>query len=91
MSRKELRAYVLARREDREAFYAFVDRLHESVAVIEAAVVKWLHFQHPHQTINKLPESYSSLSLTASEGTQTEVKRQIKGSSQPTNKPLIEL
>ena len=40
MSRKELRAYVLARREDREAFYAFVDRLHESVPVIEAAVVK---------------------------------------------------
>ena len=40
MSRKELRAYVLACREDRQAFYAFVDRLHESVAVIEAAVVK---------------------------------------------------
>jgi hypothetical protein len=40
MSRKEFRACVLARREDREAFYAFVDRLHESVAVIEAAVVK---------------------------------------------------
>ncbi|WP_442927807.1 DUF6887 family protein [Microcoleus sp. A003_D6] len=40
MSRKELRAYVLAHREDNEAFYAFVDRLHESVAVTEAAVVK---------------------------------------------------
>jgi len=91
MSRKELRAYVLARREDREAFYAFVDRLHESVAVIEAAVVKWLHFQHPNQTINKPPESYSSLSLTASEGTKTEFKRQIMGSSLPTNKPFIEL
>jgi hypothetical protein len=91
MSRKELRACVLARREDREAFYAFVDRLHESVAVIEAAVVKWLHFQHQNQTINKLPVSYSSLSLTASEGTKTEVKRQIMGSSLPTNKPFIEL
>ena len=86
-----MRACVLARREYREAFYAFVDRLHESVAVIEAAVVKWLHFQHPHPNINKLPESYSSLSLTASEGTQTEVKRQIMGSSQPTNKPFIDL
>ena len=31
--------YVLAHREDREAFNAFGDRLHESVAVIEAAVV----------------------------------------------------
>lgn len=40
MSGKELRAYVLAPREAREAFYAFVDRLHESVAVIEAEVVK---------------------------------------------------
>jgi hypothetical protein len=91
MSRKELRAYVLARREDREAFYAFVDRLHESVAVIEAAVVKWLQFQHQNQTINKPPESYSSLSLTAAEGTKTEVKRQIMGSFLPTKKPFREL
>jgi hypothetical protein len=50
-----------------------------------------LHFQHPNQTINKLPESYSSWSLTASEGTKTEVKRQIMGSSLPTNKPFIEI
>jgi hypothetical protein len=50
-----------------------------------------LHFQHPNQTINKLPESYSSLSLTDSEGTKTEVKRQIMGSSLPTNKPFLEL
>lgn len=91
MSRKELRAYVLARREDRQAFYAFVDRLYESVAVIEAAVVKWLHFYHPNQTINKLSESYSSWSLTASKGTKTEVKRQIMGSSLPTNKPFREI
>ena len=91
MSRKELRAYVLAHREDQEAFYAFVDRLHESVAVIEAAVVKWLHFQHPNHTINKLPESYSSWSLTDSEGNQTEVKLLIMGSSLQTNKRFIEL
>jgi len=91
MSRKELRAYVLAHREDQEAFYAFVDRLHESVTVIEAAVVKWLHFQHPNHTINKLPESYSSWSLTDLEGNQTEVKLLIMGSSLPTNKRLIEL
>jgi hypothetical protein len=50
-----------------------------------------LHFQHPNQTINKLPESYSSWSLTASQGTQTKVKRQIMGSSLPTNKPFIEI
>ena len=91
MSRKELRAYVLAHREDNEAFYALADRLHESVAATEAAVVKWLHFQHPNQTINKLPESYSSLTLTDSEGNQIEVKIQTMGSSLPTNKPFIEL
>ena len=91
MSRKELRAYVLAHREDQQAFYAFVDRLHESVAVIEAAVVKWLHLQHPNQTINKLTESYSSWSLTHSEGNQTEFKLQIMGSSLQTNKPFREL
>lgn len=91
MSRKELQPYVLARREDREAFYAFVDRLHESVAVIEAAVVKWLQFQHQNHTINKLPESYSSWSLTDLEGNKTEVKLQIMGSSLPTNKPFIDL
>jgi len=91
MSRKELRAYVLAHREDNEAFYAFVDRLHESVAVTEAAVVKWLHLQHPHQTINKLPESYSSLTLTDLDGNQTEVKIQTMGRELPTNKPFIEL
>jgi hypothetical protein len=50
-----------------------------------------LHFQHPNQTINKLPESYSSLSLRDSEGTKTEVKRQIIGSSLPTTKLFIEL
>ncbi len=91
MSRKELRAYVLAHREDKEAFYAFVDRLHESVAVTEAAVVKWLHFQHPNHTINKLAENSSSLTLVDSEGNQTEVKLQIMGSSLPNNKPFIEL
>jgi len=91
MSRKELRAYVLAHREDNEAFYAFVDRLHESVAATEAAVVKWLHFQHPNQTINKIPESSSSLTLTDSEGNKIEIKIQIMGSSLPTNKPFIEL
>jgi hypothetical protein len=50
-----------------------------------------LHFQHPNQTINKVPESYSSLSLTDSEGTKTELKLQIMGGSLPTNKLFREL
>ncbi|MBH8573740.1 hypothetical protein I8752_12060 [Nostocaceae cyanobacterium CENA369] len=35
MSRKELHAYVLAHREDREAFYAYVDKLHTEASWIE--------------------------------------------------------
>jgi hypothetical protein len=35
MSRNELRAYVLAHREDQEAFYAYVDRLNSEANWIE--------------------------------------------------------
>ena len=38
MSRKELKAYVLAHRDDDEAFYAYVDRLH--------AEGKWVKMPH---------------------------------------------
>jgi len=35
MSRKELHAYVLAHRHDREAFYAYVNKLHAEANWIE--------------------------------------------------------
>ena len=35
MSRKELHAYVLAHRDDREAFYAYVDKLHAEANWVE--------------------------------------------------------
>ncbi|MEI6328332.1 MAG: hypothetical protein WCP16_03805 [Pseudanabaena sp. ELA645] len=35
MKQTELYAYVLAHREDREAFYAYVDRLHAEATWIE--------------------------------------------------------
>jgi hypothetical protein len=35
MSRKDLHAYVLAHREDQEAFYAYVDRSHAEATWIE--------------------------------------------------------
>ena len=35
MSRKELHAYVLAHRDDQEAFYTYVDRLHAEATWIE--------------------------------------------------------
>ncbi|MBD2414991.1 hypothetical protein FACHB389_22490 [Nostoc calcicola FACHB-389] len=35
MSRKELHTYVLAHRDDEEAFYAYVDKLHAEATWIE--------------------------------------------------------
>ncbi|MFB2881935.1 DUF6887 family protein [Floridanema aerugineum] len=35
MSQKDLQAYVLAHRDDREAFYAYVDKLHAEATWIE--------------------------------------------------------
>ncbi|NDJ22002.1 hypothetical protein GS682_10205 [Nostoc sp. B(2019)] len=35
MSRKELHTYVLAHREDQEAFYSYVDKLHAEATWIE--------------------------------------------------------
>jgi hypothetical protein len=37
MSRKDLHAYVLAHRDDQEAFYAYVDKLHAEATWIEMA------------------------------------------------------
>lgn len=91
MNKKELRAYVLTHREDNEAFYALVDKLHENVAAIEAAVCEWLHFQYPDRTIHKNSEKPSHLILTDPEGNITEVKIHTLGSSLPTNKPFIEI
>ncbi|WP_373525877.1 hypothetical protein [Nostoc sp.] len=35
MSQKELHAYVLAHRDDQEAFYAYVDKLHAEATWVE--------------------------------------------------------
>ncbi|MEH2051314.1 DUF6887 family protein [Nostoc sp.] len=35
MSQKELQAYVLAHRDDREAFYAYLDKLHAEANWVE--------------------------------------------------------
>lgn len=35
MSQKNLQAYVLANRDDREAFYAYVDKLHAEATWVE--------------------------------------------------------
>ena len=35
MNQKELQAYVLAHRDDQEAFYAYVDKLHAEATWVE--------------------------------------------------------
>jgi hypothetical protein len=40
MSRKDLHAYVLAHRDDQEAFYAYVDKLHAEATWIEMPPLK---------------------------------------------------
>jgi hypothetical protein len=40
MSQKELQSYVLAHRDDQEAFYAYVDRLHQEGNWIEMPAVE---------------------------------------------------
>jgi hypothetical protein len=42
MSQKDLRAYVLAHRDDQEAFYAYVDKLHAEASWVEMPPLKSL-------------------------------------------------
>jgi hypothetical protein len=39
MSRKELHNYVIAHREDQDAFYAYVDKLHNEGSWVEMPAV----------------------------------------------------
>jgi hypothetical protein len=50
MSQKELQDYVLAHRDDQEAFYAYVDKLHAEASWIEMPPLESL------QDLDKYPE-----------------------------------
>jgi hypothetical protein len=50
MSQKELQRYILAHREDQEAFYAYVDRLHQEGKWIEMPPVETV------EDLEKYPE-----------------------------------
>lgn len=50
MSQKELHRYVLAHREDQEAFYVYVDKLHEEGNWVEMPAVESL------EDLEKYPE-----------------------------------
>jgi pyoverdine/dityrosine biosynthesis protein Dit1 len=50
MSRKELHNYVLAHREDQDAFYAYVDKLHNEGNWVEMPAVESV------EDLDKFPE-----------------------------------
>jgi hypothetical protein len=59
MSQKELQNYVLAHRDDQEAFYAYVDRLHQEGNWIEMPAVESIEDleQYPDFTSRFRPQS----------------------------------
>ncbi|MGK7902223.1 MAG: hypothetical protein AB4352_12585 [Hormoscilla sp.] len=91
MNRKELRAYMLANRDDDDAFYAYMDRLYESIAATETAVLEWLKIHQPHQYLTKIPDRSSEYIMTGTQGDRMGVKIQLLRSSLPSKKDFIEL
>ena len=90
MSRKELRAYVLAHREDDSAFYALVDRSRETASQVEATVTHWLKSQYPDQQIAKTTDRPAKLWLQNRDGSQRKIIIQLMMSSLPVHRPLID-
>ena len=48
MSRKELHTYVLAHRDDQEAFHAYVDKLHAEANWVEMPPLQSVEDLHNH-------------------------------------------
>lgn len=88
MTKKELRAYVLAHRDDDEAFYAYVDKIRAVSALVQSAVIDWLKFHNPGYEITKI-EKPSKFTLTNLDEKRL-VYIQLMMSSLPTHKPFIE-
>ena len=91
MTPKDLRSYLLAHRDDDEAFYAYMDKLYESIAVTESAVIEWLKFQNPEVKITKHPEKNSGFILGDDPEDRRLVKIQLLKSSLPRYRAFIEL
>ncbi|MBD2182177.1 hypothetical protein H6S82_14735 [Planktothrix sp. FACHB-1355] len=90
MSKKELRAYVLAHRDDDDAFYAYADKTYEENAALNAAVIEWLQHQYPQVAIAKVPETSSKFIMTDSNNHQKLIRIQMMTASLPTQKLFIE-
>ncbi|MBC6475800.1 MAG: hypothetical protein GDA48_25790 [Hormoscilla sp. GM102CHS1] len=91
MTKKELRAYVLAHRDDDEAFYAYVDNIHEANAVIYDAVFEWFQKSNPHESVTKIPSKSSWFILKDAQGNKMGVNVQIMQFELPKYQPFIEI
>ncbi|MEQ9355752.1 DUF6887 family protein [Coleofasciculus sp. F4-SAH-05] len=91
MSKKELRSYLLAHRDDDSAFYAYADRVYDSVATVEAAVFEWLKRQNTHQDITKVPDKRLRFKMTDEYEKIKRIKVHIMTSSIANHKTLLEM
>jgi hypothetical protein len=91
MSKKELRSYLLAHRDDDSAFYAYADRVYDSVAIVEVAVFEWLKRQNPHQDITKVPDKRLRFKITDKDEKVKRIKVHIINSSIAKYKTLLEI
>lgn len=91
MTGKDLRSYMLAHRDDDEAFYAYMDKVYESIVATESAVVEWLKFQNQEQIITQQPERNSRVILEDPQGNKRLVKIQLLKSALPRYQALISL
>ncbi len=88
MSRQELRACMLARRDDDEAFYAYMDKKYEAEAAIYSAVLEWLKLQHQNHEVMK-KDKPSEFVVVDVNGFDKLIKVQLMMASLPTYKPFI--
>ncbi|MFP4578040.1 MAG: DUF6887 family protein [Coleofasciculus sp.] len=91
MSKKELRSYLLTHRDDDSAFYAYADRVYDSVATVEAAVFEWLKRQNPHQEITKAPDKCLRFLITDKDEKVKRINVHIMNSSIANYKTLLEI
>lgn len=91
MSKKELRSYLLAHQDDDSAFYAYADRVYDSVATVEAAVFEWLKRQNPHQEIIKVPDKRLRFLITDKNEKVKRIKVHTMKSSIANYKTLLEI
>lgn len=90
MTKRELRTYMLSHRDDDEAFYAYVDKVHEVNTSIYAAVSEWLQARNLNKSVHKTPKNSSWFILADLSGDRTGIKVQ-NVTSLPTDRKFMEI